>query len=314
MKLGALKKALLDTIQAKPAPAAADRQYIWPADSEAPRDKALAASSIIRGDGRPPAIMLHGAMRRSGTNFVGDLLNLHPDLCGYPGDIYEVPLLASGHLLSDAQEVFFKGYQRNRERFGSADFLPLFGAAFIAYLHSFVPKGQQMLVKVPGVEQIWNFKSIFPNERLVILQRDGRDLVASTIKSWPNKSFESVCRRWQKSQDLILKLQSQPEAANICFVNFEDAVADSKTFVKRLFDCLDVNDTRYPYEQVDKLPVKGSSALKVDGKMTWKAMEKPKSFNPIGRWAAWTDQQKRKFKRICGDTLVRSGYSDNLGW
>jgi protein-tyrosine sulfotransferase len=81
-----------------------------------------------------------------------------------------------------------------------------------------------------------------------------------------------------------------------------------------LCEDLNLNDAHFPYDQIDTLPVKGSSALTPDGKMTWKPMEKPKSFNPIGRWAAWTDQQKGIFKRICGETLIGAGYAENQDW
>lgn len=314
MRLNTLKKSVLNIFNRQLPHVTTLQAYTWPDDQETPREKALEVSREIRGSERLPAIMLHGVMRRSGTNFVGDLINLHPDLCGYPGDIFETPFLASGHLLSEAQEVFLNGYQRNREKIGGSDFLPLFGAAFIAYLHSMVPNDKQMLVKVPGVEQIWQFSKVFPYERLVILQRDGRDLVASTMKSWPDNDFETICARWDKSQQLILELQDRPEGERVCFVRFEDAVANPKSFVKDLLGYLGGSEERYPYDLVDKLPVKGSSSIKVDGKMTWKAVEKPKSFNPVGRWAAWTDQQKAIFKRVCGKTLIRSGYSDNLDW
>jgi protein-tyrosine sulfotransferase len=314
MNLDTIKKAFKNRIIPQKGAVYLEGAYDWHADIDAPKEKALLVSREIRGVRRPPAIMLHGVMRRSGTNFVHDLLNLHPDLCGNPGEIYEAPFLASSHLLTNAQEVFLSGYQRNRDIFSSSDFLPLFGAAFIAYLYSVASDGQQVLVKIPGVERIWDFRHVFPNEKLVVLQRDGRDLIASTIKTWPNTDFKTACRRWHRSQQLILKFGSSPEYRNIRFVKFEEAVTDPKAFAKKLLADLDIDDTRYPYDKVHQLPVKGSSEHKVDGKMSWKAIKKPKSFNPIGRWTQWTDRQKRIFKQICGETLIQSGYAEDLAW
>ncbi|MGD9209477.1 MAG: sulfotransferase [Desulfobacteraceae bacterium] len=291
-----------------------DAAYGWRDDLPPPRNRVLKVSEEIRGADRPSAIILHGVMRRSGTNFIGELLGLHPDFCSYPGKVWEAPLLSASSHLIEAQETFLNGFQRNREHFSQTDFLPLFGSAFIAYLHSYVPQGKRTLIKVPGVEQIWNFSNVFPNEKLIILQRDGRDIVASTINSWPEYDFTEMCMKWKKSQELILKLKEEPKTSACCFVKFEDAVSDSKTFIKRLFSQLEIDDTSYPYDQVDQLPIKGSSQIKVEGKMTWKPVEKPKTFNPIGRWRKWTDQQKTTFKEICGETLIRAEYADNLNW
>jgi hypothetical protein len=90
------------------------------------------------------------------------------------------------------------------ERIGSNDFLPLFGSSFIAHLHSFVPKGQRMLIKVPNVQYLSHFFSLFPHENLLVVMRDGRDLVSSTIKTWPQKRFSDVCYEWNCSTKMIL--------------------------------------------------------------------------------------------------------------
>lgn len=291
-----------------------DSRSEWKDDLEAPRKEALAVSHAIRDLRRPPAIMLHGVMRRSGTNFVGDLLGLHPHICRYPGEVWEAPLLSASADLLEAQETFLNGYKPNRERFGQTDFLPLFGSAFLAYLHSHAPPEQRILLKIPGVEQIWHFPHMFPEEKLIILERDGRDLVASTIKSWPKTDFEEICHAWKNSQGLILKFREHPSSSGTCFVKYEDAVGEPKAFVARVFGELGIDDEDYPYESVDDLPVRGSSALRVDGKVTWDEVSKPKSFNPIGRWGEWSMQQKTVFKRIGGEMLIRAGYADDLNW
>ena len=314
MTIDTIKQKVLNKITYLLEDQDTDDPFDWRDDLDPPRHHVVKISEKIRGINRPPASLLHGVMRRSGTNFIGQLLGLHPNICSYPGKVWEVPLLSTSPHLIDAQETFLNGYQRNREHFNQTDFLPLFGSAFIAYMHSYVPKEQQMLIKVPGVEQIWNFANLFPNERLIILQRDGRDLVASTMKSWPGYEFVDICKKWKKSQELVLKLKQHPESAAYSFIRYEDAVSTPETFVKQLLASLKVDDGSYPYDQINQLPVKGSSEIRVNGKMTWKDVKKPKSFNPVGRWRSWTDQQKSTFKKICGETLIRSGYADNADW
>ncbi len=279
-----------------------------------PNEEVLNICRKIRGEDRFPAIIIHGVMRRSGTNYIGDLLNLHAGICGFPNQIWEFPFLGTTDILMEAQEKFFREYNRNRERIGQSDLLSLFGASFIAYLHAYVPEKQRMLLKVPSVKYIACFQNVFPFENALVLERDGRDVVASTIKTWPNRKFEEVCISWKAAQEEIIEFRKKVESKNILFAQFEKAVIDPSGFLKTVFNEFNIDDSNFPYEKVNNLPVKGSSVLRVNGKVTWKAIKKPKDFNPINRWINWTKKQKDTFKRICGETLIKAGYSDDLNW
>ena len=281
-----------------------------------PSPHALQCARSIRGADRQPAIFIHGMLRRSGTNFIGELLRLHPDISAYPHNIYEVPFLGTTERLMDVQNAFFDGYKRNREQVGACDFLPLFGSALLAYLHAYIPGDKQLLLKVPGVEQLHHFFSVFPNEKLLILMRDGRDLVQSTIKTWPQRDFAAVCRQWDESARSIMDFADRFDAESHRFliVRYEDAVKDPHQFMSRVGAHLGLDMQRFPYPELEKIPVKGSSALKQDSKMTWKPIQKPSDFNPVGRWAAWDNKAKATFKKICGRTIVKTGYCPDLNW
>jgi hypothetical protein len=309
-----LKKRLFKKIKNLLEDQNKDSLFDWPIDMEAPQDRVLNVSKTIRGIDRKPVIILPGVMRRSGTNYIGELIGRHPNIYSYPGQVWEVPLLTTSPHLIEAQKTFISCYKRNRNKFRQTDFLSLFGSSFIAYLHSFVPEHQQMLIKVPNVDQIWNFTNLFPYEKLVILQRDGRDIVASTMKTWPHYDFNKACIRWQQNQELIQKLKRKSDTSHIYFAKFEDAVFDPKTFVKDLFEKLGLDESSYPYDLIDQIPVKGSSEIRVDGKVTWKGVKRPKSFNPTGRWHSWSERQKATFKKYSGETLIRSGYSNDMNW
>ena len=280
-----LKKRLLKKIKNVLEDNNKDSAFEWSCDRDSPQNRVLKVSKTIRGIDREPAIVLHGIMRRSGTNFIGELIGRHPHICRYPGQVYEVPLLTTSPHIIKAQETFVNRYKRNRNRFRQTDFLPLFGSSFIAYLHSFIPKHQQMLIKVPNVDQIWNFTYLFPYEKLFILQRDGRDIVASTIKTWPHYDFNKACIQWKKNQDLILKFKSEADTSSIYFAKFEDAVLNSKTFVKDLLENLDVDEKSYPFDQIEQVPLIGSSEVRVDGKVTWKDVKKNQILQSRGQMA-----------------------------
>ena len=164
---------------------------------------AFQTAKTIRGENRPPAIIIHGIMKRSGTVYSGELLGLHPYVHSHPNLIWETPFLSLTGDIKKLQQDFFLSYQQNIGKIGENDFLPIFGASFLAYLYSLVPEDQRMLLKVPGVEYLDYFYDVFPNEHLLLLIRDGRDLVASTIKTWPQLRFSDVCRRWANSAKMI---------------------------------------------------------------------------------------------------------------
>lgn len=71
---------------------------------------------------------------------------------------------------------------------------------------------------------------------------------------------------------------------------------------------------KFPVDKVEKLPVRGSSAHKVNGKVIWDAVEKSKKFKSSGHWEKWTGRQKATFKKIAGKTLIQCGYCDDLDW
>ncbi len=279
-------------------------------------EEALRVAREIRGE-RPPTLIIHGVMQRSGTNYTGELLRLHPNLYGYPNKITEVPFLQLTKDIIHTQNHFFQIHIQNSDKIGNKDFLPLFGASFIAYLYSFVPAGRRMLLKVPSVEYLKYFFSMFPYETPLLLLRDGRDLVTTTINTWPQKRFEDVCRSWVDSVNMILAFQKHypEENYNYLTVKYEDIVSDPDSFITTACERYSLDRTMYPYGKIKDLPVIGSSTIGKEGKeVVWKGVSKPKDFNPVGQWGNWSSRQKRVFKDIAGKALVETAYCADFNW
>jgi protein-tyrosine sulfotransferase len=275
---------------------------------------ALNASKTIRGAENKPSLFLHGVMPRSGTVYAAKVINQHPDIQGYPNDLWEVPFLkTTGHLLN-AQDYFSYSYKKNKERMGQNDLLPLFGAAILSYLRSFTEKDKSILVKEPSVDFLPYFDIVFPYEKLIIINRDGRDVVRSTIKTWPRMDFKHTCVRWKNSADLILNYINDGNRDNYLFYKFEKVVQDPCQFAKDTCETFNLDESKYPYENIEKLSVQGSSAMAVNKKVSWDGVEKPKDFNPVGRWEDWTKKQKDIFKKIAGETLIKFGYEKDNNW
>lgn len=275
-------------------------------------EHALQTARDLRGASAGPAVLIHGILPRSGTVYAGELLGLHPDLVRYPNQMWETPFLASAGRLGEAQRHFLDGYKQNRDRIAENDFLPLFGAAFLHFLSAYGPAGRRLLLKTPSVQYLYLFFTVFPHENLLILLRDGRDVVASTIKSWPHLRFNDVCRRWDRSARLILEFERrQRDRPGWLRLKYEDAVAAPTEFLTAALQSFDLDRDRYPFEQISSLPVIGSSTTAEAGYIE---IRKPRQFNPVGRWTAWSGWKRSMFKLIAGKSLLALEYCRDLTW
>jgi len=276
----------------------------------------LEIAAAMRGKNRPPAIFLHGVMPRSGTVYFGEVLRLHQDIFAYPNKIWELPFMTHAGDLIKYQEKFFQTYQQNREQMEQNDLLCLFGAGIMNYLHSFVPEGKTLLIKVPWMQFLNYFFTFFPKENLLLLMRDGRDVVHSTIKTWPNRNFESVCNHWNASAKIFLDLQKRfhNEEYPVCFVKFEDLLENPEVTVRNALETFGLDGEKFSAEKIDDLPVRGSSAIQPTGKVSWSPVKKDEKYKPGGKWLSWSKKEKTIFKSLCGETLLKLGYAENLDW
>lgn len=276
---------------------------------------ALEAAKQARGADYGPAIMIHGIMPRSGTVYAGELLRRHPDLYAFPHQLWELPALQLTEDARRLQESFLQGYELNRGKLCEEDFLALFGAALLAYLHQPLPPGQRLLTKMPGVQYLDHFFSMFPYENLLILVRDGRDLVHSTLRTWPRLNFVQVCLRWNRSARMVLQTASclaQTRCHGYWLARYEDALNDAESFVREACHRFDLDAERYPFEQIESIKVIGSS--KLEKKVTWRFIKRPENFSPGGYWKQWPAARKVIFKSIAGRSLVELGYCQDLNW
>lgn len=280
---------------------------------------AYRAAGAARGNERGPAIVIQGIMPRSGTVYVGELLRRHPTLYAFPHQLWEFPALQLAGDIRKLQEAFLRGYKPNRGKLAEDDFLPLIGAALIAYLYEPVPPQRRVLAKMAGVQYLTLFFSMFPHENLLILIRDGRDLVHSTLRTWPRLNFIQVCLRWNRSAQVVLRtlerLEGSPDQG-YWMAKYEDSLEDPYTFVKEACRRFGLDERCYPFEQIDEIRVIGSSKLEHERQkeVTWRHLQRPAGFRPMDYWKQWSALKKLIFKAIAGRSLIELGYCEDLKW
>ncbi|HYG88103.1 MAG TPA: sulfotransferase [Azospirillum sp.] len=267
----------------------------------------------VRGPDAPPAIFVHGVLPRSGTNYLADMLELHPDVFAYPGRIWEFPLLRVADACTAAQAEFTYAFHRNAEVMTPWDMLAYVASGWLAAMQAEAGV-RRILLKSPHVQNIGLFRHLFPDDILLLCLRDGRDVIQSslrTFKRWPlGKSFRQMATEWRHGTDAILSFQpGGPNATpNAHVVYYEELVCNPAAAMRRVIGHARLDPEVYDFARLASLPVRGSSAVATQGEARWQPHEKPRDFAPVGRWKAWPPHRLSRFQALAGDALRRAGY------
>ena len=182
-----------------------------------------------------------------------------------------------------------------------------------------IAEDKRLLAKTPGAYNSDKFFHLFPDAKLLILVRDGRDAVESAVRSWPNRSYEYWTKQWTRGARSILSLV-QGDRADLRgksweLVKYEDLVERPEETVRDLLNFLGINPINFDWSRLDRLPVHGSSQYPDEnGQVTGRKLEKSENFKPVGRWQYWGWLRKRMFKKIAGKELISLGYVLNNHW
>jgi len=279
-------------------------------------------------------IFLLGITHRSGTNFLRNLLLLHPD-CGTGRVIPEDFLLANADLLVQYADSLYNRWQgwNVEEAMGPPEALcQHLGMGLISFLNLSVtkrgfgqlePKKQnqigetqpvpkRLVTKTPSVKNLRHFFKLFPNAWLLIVIRDGRSVVESGVKSF-GWDYEQAMRKWAAAARKILQFDKQSHDAEhrYLIVKYEDIYLDIDVKMKKILSFLGLNSDTYDFEGAKNLPISGSSDLveKEKTQIDWKFRRKTAEFNPLNRWKSWERSRHERFNWIAGDAMGQFGYT-----
>ncbi|MEM7208723.1 MAG: sulfotransferase [Pseudomonadota bacterium] len=263
-----------------------------------------------------PVIFLHGVTTRSGTNYLNALLAKHPKLDSCPGQVYEFPMLTHLDKFVDFQDIALDDFARNREYIERDDIIVSLGSGLVSYLYELTEDGKIPLLKEPSVRNLRLFPKLFPGQKLLLLIRDGRDVVQSALTSWPGTSFRAASVSWARSAELLLNYNDAYSGEGGCLlVRYEDLVENTQDEMERVCDFLEIDSTIYR-EDIDKeIPIIGSSTHSKRGnRVSWKAVEKSDDFKHKNKWSDWNSSKRAKFKSYAGHALIQAGYESGDDW
>jgi hypothetical protein len=273
----------------------------------------MTESLPVELQGADPIFIL-GIMPRSGTNYLWDLVCLHPHCGQARSPIREDFFLeASDHLLAYTKEV--------REwwdpMWGSLDeglmevFHESLGEGLVSFL--WVDRQRRLVTKSPSVRHIDRFFKFFPRARLLVLVRDGRSVVQSSMATF-GWDFDRAARQWAAAADEIrrFELSGRSLASRWMLVRYEDLLNDLEGSLSRVFRFLELDEKVFDLEAASSLPVRGSSFFLGLGhdSIHWEPVEKDADFDPRERWRSWSPRLHERFEWIAGRQLRYLGYED----
>lgn len=247
-------------------------------------------------------------MNRSGTNFIAKIIQKSSDF-NLPREIDEDYILEN----TDLFEHYFDETRWNEKLRKSPEFKDQF-LSYIGDSISYFLKdkkledNKRLLLKTPNPYKINNFYRLFPNGKLLIIVRDGRDVVESASKTFTYASSEHWMRKWRKGAQRVLDFMREHkdlENKNWIMVRYEKLVMCEEEEISKICNFLNINIEK---ETIKNLPLYGSSENNDED--FWTPKEKPEGFNPLKKWNHWSQEKLNKFKHIAGKELKELGYED----
>ena len=287
----------------------------------------------LNASGSP--IFIAGVMTRSGTNFLYNLLNLHPQCQGVNSDV-----IAEDHLIANLNlieryvqnvgsywclhgHMYANNPEREQENLAFQDRLrESLGKGLLDFLENLEPNalGKPLLTKTPNVRNLPYFFDFFPSARLIILVRDGRDVVESNVRSF-GSNYEFTMQRWVESSQTIIEFDQKYKNSvyrdQYILIKYEDLLNSFDSTMQQILDFTRLDSCSYDFEKAKSLPVFGSSENVSRAEINqsgwkssgWKVVDKKNSFQPQARWKSWPESKKRRFLWIAQNEMKLLGYS-----
>lgn len=264
---------------------------------------------IHQADDRQPIFIL-GMLQRTGTNHLWDLFGLHPDV-ELLEPVFEDHLIRwSPHLeayVEDVTRCWSPEWEVPEAE--ATNLMTAIGGGLASWLAD--RSERRVVTKMPSVEKAENFIKLLPDCPLVVIVRDGRSVSQSGVTSF-GWSYERAFRRWNAAAEIVLDLQRQhKDNPHFAVVRFEDVVDKPAQVMDTLCRVTGLNADQYPFDEVEALPVRGSSTLRSDDdaeEIHWAPQARTQEFDPRERWRTWDDHLHRRFAAVAGASQSALGY------
>lgn len=263
-------------------------------------------------------VFLLGVARRTGTNYLQQLLEIHPAVhvlsASKLGEDYL--LLHAHHLEAYSSAVCHTwnrqwGYDPRLE----GELRRALGDGIVRFMHRALPEppppeARVIVAKTPSTRNVGLLPSSIQDARIIIIVRDGRSVVASMMKGF-RRGFDDAVRTWAEGAREAMEFRkAHPGGENRVYtiVRYEDLLERQEETLRRVFEFLELDAGEYDFEAARTAPLVGSSFVTKGEQVDWKPVEKPKDFDPRRRFAHWTRADHERYHWIVGDLHEALGY------
>lgn len=257
-------------------------------------------------------LFIIGISPRSGTNYLKDLVCMHPN-CSYGNANGEDYLLYQSEKLLDyinsVENNWAPRWNNSKEKLRAYIVNGITG-----YLSEGLSDNTSIVVtKTPKPKNLNLFNTLFPEFKLIIIIRDGRDVFESSKVTFQNKNSIRIINDWKEGAREIIEFKKVSNKNDFLVVKYEDLVHQIGPTIESICNYLEVDKSTYPFEKVDAMPVRGSSqVLDKNGKVTWLLTENMKvnkeNLQFTNRYENWGIIKKTLFSLLAGRENKELGY------
>jgi len=160
------------------------------------------------------------------------------------------------------------------------------------------------------LEKLYRF---YPDSKVILLIRDGRDVAVSLNKRWGD--FSRSVRRWVEDNRAGQNYWEHPKIKKILYeqltTDYENQIKEICAFINEPFHSVLLEFARArTIKQQDDLETDLVKPREFRGKQIEKGL-----YNARGRWVVeMTPVQKGLFKQMAGEMLIEYGYAKDLDW
>ncbi len=273
-------------------------------DSESPAIPDKRYSMMI-----PTPIFILGITPRSGTNYLQELLTLHPE-CARSSHLGEDFLVQSISGLDRFIEMVTSSWNPSWGNDPGKLRLAL-GKGIASYLTPQNCAVRYVVTKTPSCINADRFIDVFFDARVIIIVRKGQDVVESFLKSFPS-DFNYATRLWAKGATEVLRVKQNTNlmhSGRVMMIRYEDLYQDNRPTMEKILDFLGLDRTHFDFKKSCECSVIGSSTYRgPSAKLSWARIPKGRDFSPLTRSSHWSRLQHYRFNWIAGECAGRLGY------
>jgi hypothetical protein len=281
-------------------------------------------------------IILIGQRVRSGTNFVGSTLSMHPDVVTIPMDksLGEFNLFRKRTIKQVFDETAISSFGMELSQTDLKAYLKHYGVSWINFIKTKyeIPDHKVIFIKTYVIYNLDLWKMSFPEAKLAVICRDGRDNIISSVKasndkrSWYNyklklkkkinylsgRSFIQHSKHWASTANEVVKIMNSEE---VKVFKYEE-LNDSKQGIEELLSYYGLRVDNEILNKCINAPVVGSSFRfnSTLSKPNWTVDVDKSKYHFTEKWGHWGMLKKSVFKIIASKAMKRLGYELDNNW